>query len=99
MIVHSCFVDDSFDERVELVGPSGCAIDRNLLNNPDYSVGSLMVGVEAHVFKYADRADLYFQCQITILVKVRSITYRIALTSFRCHGYVHLAQGFGYIKN
>lgn len=29
----------------------------------------MMGGVETHVFKYADRDDLYFQCQISIFVK------------------------------
>jgi hypothetical protein len=68
MVVHSCFVDDTNGDRVDLVDINGCAADLYLLNNPEYT-GDLEAGVEAHVFKYADRADLYFQCQITILVK------------------------------
>jgi len=53
---------------VDLINDAGCANDRYLLNNPEY-LTDLMAGVEAHVFKYADRSQLYFQCQITILVK------------------------------
>jgi hypothetical protein len=68
MIVHSCFVDDTNGDQVQLIREDGCAEDLYLLNNPEYPA-DLMAGVEAHVFKYADRADLYFQCQITILVK------------------------------
>ena len=68
MNVYSCFVDDTNGDQVELVNDQGCASDLYLINNPEY-LGDLMAGVEAHVFKYADRADLYFQCQIAILVK------------------------------
>ena len=68
MVVHSCFVDDTNGDRVDLIDTNGCAADLYLLNNPEYN-SDLEAGVEAHVFKYADRADLYFQCQVTILVK------------------------------
>lgn len=68
MVVHSCYVDDQAGDRVDLIGPDGCAVDVYLLNNPEY-LTDLMAGVEAHVFKYADRSGLYFQCQITIIIK------------------------------
>jgi hypothetical protein len=68
MTVHSCFVDDGNGDRVDLIQENGCAIDRFLLNNLEYPT-DLMAGVEAHVFKYADRAQLFFQCQITINIK------------------------------
>lgn len=51
---------------MELINDQGCASDLYLLNNPEY-LGDLMAGVEAHVFKYADRADLYFQCAFQLL--------------------------------
>ena len=68
MVVHSCYVDDTNGESVSLIGGNGCAEDLNLLNNLDYS-SDLMGGVETHVFKYADRAELYFQCQVSLFVK------------------------------
>jgi hypothetical protein len=68
MVVYSCFVDDTNGDTVDLINEQGCANDLYLMNNPEYP-SDLMAGVEAHVFKYADRADLYFQCQINILVK------------------------------
>uniref|UniRef100_A0A914WMY4 ZP domain-containing protein n=2 Tax=Plectus sambesii TaxID=2011161 RepID=A0A914WMY4_9BILA len=68
MLVHSCFVDDGQGDRVDLLTAEGCGIDKNLLNNLEYPT-DLMAGQEAHVFKYADRANLYFNCQITITIK------------------------------
>lgn len=68
MVVHSCFVDDGQGDRVDLIGADGCGLDRNLITNLEYPT-DLMAGQEAHVFKYADRANLFFNCQITITVK------------------------------
>ncbi|VDN27779.1 unnamed protein product [Gongylonema pulchrum] len=61
-VVHSCFVDDGNGDTVEILDESGCALDKYLLNNLEYPT-------EAHVYKYADRSELYYQCQISITVK------------------------------
>lgn len=45
-----------------------CAQDKYLLQNLDY-VSDLMVGKEAHVYKYADRSSIFFDCKITITIK------------------------------
>jgi hypothetical protein len=68
MTVHSCFVDDSNGDRLDLLTDQGCATDKYLMNNLEYPT-DLMAVKEVHVFKYADRPILQFQCQITILVK------------------------------
>lgn len=68
MVVHSCFVDDGNGDRVQLIDEQGCAKDKYLLQNLEY-VSDLMAGKEAHVYKYADRQSLFFDCQISVSVK------------------------------
>ncbi|KAI6187594.1 Cuticlin-1 [Aphelenchoides besseyi] len=65
MIVH---MDDGNGDRVELIDNQGCAKDKFLLSNLDY-VSDLMVGKEAHVYKYADRQSMFFDCQISLTIK------------------------------
>jgi hypothetical protein len=67
-VVHSCFVDDGNGDKVEILNMEGCALDKFLLNNLEYPT-DLMAGQEAHVYKYADRAQLFYQCQISITIK------------------------------
>ena len=68
MVVHSCFVDDGNGDSVTIINDDGCALDRFVLNNLEYPT-DLMAGQEAHVYKYADRSQLFYQCQITITIK------------------------------
>uniref|UniRef100_A0A914I105 ZP domain-containing protein n=1 Tax=Globodera rostochiensis TaxID=31243 RepID=A0A914I105_GLORO len=68
MIVHSCIVDDGNGDKVELIDKQGCARDKYLLQNLEY-VSDLMVGKEAHVYKYADRQSIYFDCKIALSIK------------------------------
>ncbi|KHN84962.1 Cuticlin-1 [Toxocara canis] len=67
-VVHSCFVDDGNGDKVKILNEEGCALDKYLLNNLEYPT-DLMAGQEAHVYKYADRSQLFYQCQIRITIK------------------------------
>ncbi|CAJ0587097.1 unnamed protein product, partial [Mesorhabditis spiculigera] len=67
-VVHSCTVDDGNGDTVQILNEEGCALDKFLLNNLEYPT-DLMAGQEAHVYKYADRAQLFYQCQISISIK------------------------------
>ncbi|VDD89551.1 unnamed protein product [Enterobius vermicularis] len=68
MVVHTCFVDDGNGDLVNIINAEGCALDRYILNNLEYPT-DLTAGQEAHVYKYADRSQLFYQCQITITIK------------------------------
>ncbi|VDN60009.1 unnamed protein product [Dracunculus medinensis] len=63
MIVHSCVVKDGRNQTVEILDSEGCAEDKFILNNLEYS-NDLMAGQEAHVYSFADRSQLFFQCQV-----------------------------------
>ena len=69
MFVYSCFVvDPAGIDRLDLIDETGCATDKYLMGNIEYP-SDLMGVKEVHVFKYADRPALFFQCQINIAVK------------------------------
>ena len=68
MVVYDCKVDDGTGDVIQLLDQDGCALDKYLLGNLEYPT-DLMAGKEAHAFKYADRPNLYFNCQIKINVK------------------------------
>ncbi|KAI1721509.1 von willebrand factor type A domain-containing protein [Ditylenchus destructor] len=70
MLVHSCYVDNGFGDRVDILDENGCGLDAVLLSTPDYD-SSLRLATKAyHVFKYADRPVLQFQCQVTLCLKL-----------------------------
>ncbi|KAK6747821.1 hypothetical protein RB195_000795 [Necator americanus] len=54
--------------EVDILDSNGCALDRYVLNDLEYPE-DLLAGQEAHVYKYADRDSLYYQCQISLQVK------------------------------
>lgn len=47
-----------------------CSVDKYVLLDLDYT-NDLVAGQEAHVFKFADRPALYFNCQLELTVKDR----------------------------
>ncbi|TMS35207.1 hypothetical protein L596_002657 [Steinernema carpocapsae] len=78
MRVHTCTVyDGQGGEAVTVLDKNGCEVDRFVLQNLEYS-HDLMAGQEAHVFKFADRPALYFNCQIALTIKDRQYGCNIA---------------------
>lgn len=69
MLVHSCYVDNGHGDVVEILTEKGCGVDAVLLSTPDYSPSLRLAYKPYHVFKYADRPVLQFQCQVTLCVK------------------------------
>uniref|UniRef100_A0A914VFU2 ZP domain-containing protein n=1 Tax=Plectus sambesii TaxID=2011161 RepID=A0A914VFU2_9BILA len=70
MRVYNCYVDDGNDSRVQLLDEAGCQVDKFLLRSLEYDQSGMRATQEAHVFKFADRAQLFFQCQIELCVDI-----------------------------
>jgi len=68
MVIHSCFVDDGSNSAFELIDDKGCSKDPVILENLSY-ITDLMAGTEANVFKFADKSQVYFQCQVRLSLK------------------------------
>uniref|UniRef100_A0A914UV67 ZP domain-containing protein n=1 Tax=Plectus sambesii TaxID=2011161 RepID=A0A914UV67_9BILA len=69
ILVHSCFVEDGQGEKQLIVDKSGCHTDRFLLGDPTYVEALNMAYRESHVFKFADRVAVRFQCEIRLCLK------------------------------
>ncbi|CAJ0578611.1 unnamed protein product, partial [Mesorhabditis spiculigera] len=69
MLVHSCYVDNGYGDKVDVLTENGCGLDAIILETPDYDSSLRLATRPYHVFKYADRPVLQFQCQITLCIK------------------------------
>ncbi|KJH53496.1 zona pellucida-like domain protein [Dictyocaulus viviparus] len=69
MLIHSCFVDDGQGNIFELIDNRGCSKDSYLLPEIKYDSDSLSAFTEANVFKYADKAQIYFTCTVQLCYK------------------------------
>uniref|UniRef100_A0A7E4V583 ZP domain-containing protein n=1 Tax=Panagrellus redivivus TaxID=6233 RepID=A0A7E4V583_PANRE len=69
VLVHSCYVDDGHGNRFSLIDDRGCAVDRFLLNDLSYDNQAISAHVDSHVFKYADRVQLFFTCTVQLCFK------------------------------
>ncbi|KAK6101333.1 von Willebrand factor type A domain family protein [Brugia pahangi] len=91
MLVHSCYVDNGFGDRVDILDNKGCGVDAVLLMTPEYDETLRLATKPYHVFKYADRPVLQFQCQITLCLKLDAGC--IGLTPPNCpkleHNHIH----------
>ncbi|CEF66615.1 Zona pellucida domain-containing protein [Strongyloides ratti] len=69
MLIHSCYVDDGNGNKFELVDNKGCAVDHYLLSDLQYDPISFTAYSNTHVFKYADRVQLFFTCTVQLCFK------------------------------
>uniref|UniRef100_A0A0K0ESI9 ZP domain-containing protein n=1 Tax=Strongyloides stercoralis TaxID=6248 RepID=A0A0K0ESI9_STRER len=68
MLIHSCYVDDGNSNKIEIIDKNGCSVDKALINNIEYT-SDFVGGQLSSVYKYADRPQMYYQCQISINIK------------------------------
>uniref|UniRef100_A0A0K0G1J1 ZP domain-containing protein n=1 Tax=Strongyloides venezuelensis TaxID=75913 RepID=A0A0K0G1J1_STRVS len=69
MLIHSCYVDDGNGNKFELIDNKGCAVDDYLLSDLQYDPITFTAYSNTHVFKYADRVQLFFTCTVQLCFK------------------------------
>uniref|UniRef100_A0A915IE13 ZP domain-containing protein n=1 Tax=Romanomermis culicivorax TaxID=13658 RepID=A0A915IE13_ROMCU len=70
LLVKNCFVDDGQGTRYQILDDKGCVVDKYILPGIQYdNADPSKAWVEAHVFKYADRPTVYFQCAVLVCNK------------------------------
>ncbi|KHJ96553.1 zona pellucida-like domain protein [Oesophagostomum dentatum] len=72
MQVHSCVADDGGEEKVTVVDAEGCSTDDELLSGLTYPT-PLRAFARSRVFKFADKNDINFACQIRLMMKQDSV--------------------------
>ncbi|PIO74670.1 hypothetical protein TELCIR_03316 [Teladorsagia circumcincta] len=68
MQVHSCVADDGGSAKVTVVDSNGCPTDEELLSSITYPT-PLRAFARSRVFKFADKSDINFACQIRLMMK------------------------------
>ncbi|CAI4232207.1 unnamed protein product [Auanema sp. JU1783] len=68
MQVHSCRAEDDTNDSVPVVDARGCIMDTELLSSIQYT-SALRASASSRVFKFADKNDIRFQCQIRLTVR------------------------------
>ncbi|KAK0422839.1 hypothetical protein QR680_007817 [Steinernema hermaphroditum] len=69
MLIHSCYVDDGHGNKFDLIDDRGCGLDKYLLPEIVYDEHSITAYANTHVFKYADKVQLYFTCTVQLCFK------------------------------
>ncbi|KHN78731.1 Cuticlin-1 [Toxocara canis] len=69
MLIHSCHVDDGHGNRVQLIDDNGCVLDHLLVSDIEYDSDVVTAFAETHVFKYADKIQLFFTCTVQLCFK------------------------------
>ncbi|CAB03116.3 ZP domain-containing protein [Caenorhabditis elegans] len=91
ILIHSCYADDGHGNKFELVDDRGCSTDPFLLPQIEYEHGAISAYTNAHVFKYADKVQLYFTCTVQLCYKHDGGCEGI--TPPQCSGHSHGIRG------
>ncbi|CAJ0931236.1 unnamed protein product, partial [Mesorhabditis belari] len=71
ILVHSCFMESDDGQRAMIVDSHGCSVDTGILQHLSY-LDDMEVGQTVQVCSFADRTQVYFQCQISVTPKAGS---------------------------
>uniref|UniRef100_A0A914V6F2 ZP domain-containing protein n=1 Tax=Plectus sambesii TaxID=2011161 RepID=A0A914V6F2_9BILA len=75
LLVTNCFVAEQLTgKRQDLIGDDGCSKDTAIINNLIYDDKLLAARQAVNVFGFADRPQLYFQCQLNLIERADNDT-------------------------
>ncbi|CDW51863.1 protein cbg [Trichuris trichiura] len=70
MLVKNCFVSDGAGRSVRILDSKGCSMLTPIIQgNLQYSASANLASVQVWAYKFPDRSDLFFQCQIQLCHK------------------------------
>ncbi|VDN02893.1 unnamed protein product [Thelazia callipaeda] len=69
MLVKNCYAEASDSFKVLVIDENGCSLDPYILPNLKYASNLLSVAIQAPVFKFPDRSQMGFQCDIAICLR------------------------------
>ncbi|KFD72059.1 hypothetical protein M514_00469 [Trichuris suis] len=70
MLVKNCFVSDGAGRSVRILDSKGCSMFTPIIQgNLQYSTNTNLASVQVWAYKFPDRSDLFFQCQIQLCHK------------------------------
>ncbi|EJW88018.1 hypothetical protein WUBG_01069, partial [Wuchereria bancrofti] len=64
MLVRNCYAESNDNFRVPVIDDNGCTLDPYILPNLEYASDLLSVKVRAPVFKFPDRSEIGFRCDV-----------------------------------
>ncbi|KHJ44652.1 zona pellucida-like domain protein, partial [Trichuris suis] len=84
ILIKNCNVDDGQGTKVQIIDDKGCTTDLRLVSNVQYRAKALSAYTQSSVFKFADKAEVNFQCSIEICLREEDGCERI--TPPHCSG-------------
>uniref|UniRef100_A0A0R3RZA7 ZP domain-containing protein n=1 Tax=Elaeophora elaphi TaxID=1147741 RepID=A0A0R3RZA7_9BILA len=69
MLVKNCYAESNDNFRVLIIDENGCTLDPYILPNLQYAQDLLSVKIRAPVFKFPDRSDIGFRCDVFVCLR------------------------------
>ncbi|KAL3995311.1 Zona pellucida-like domain family protein [Acanthocheilonema viteae] len=69
MLVRNCYAETNDNFRVLVIDENGCSLDPYILPNLQYASDLMSVKIRAPVFKFPDRSQIGFRCDVLVCVR------------------------------
>ncbi|KHN88225.1 hypothetical protein Tcan_09427 [Toxocara canis] len=64
MLVNSCYAEGGDHQKELVIDERGCSLDTFVIPTPEYDKSGMLAKARSLVFKFPDRTDIAFQCDI-----------------------------------